>query len=355
MYIHFLNLSAEKSINLFHCLNELNYRSLVSKIEHSLSSGSLSKHKLTTVQWSALAFILLSSEEVLEEFDLKKYGASDEALLWLESVVKASKKALLNLCNLSVRSCEVLSSVLSSPSSKLRELDLSNNNIRDSGIKSLSVGLKAPHCRLKILRLSGCMIREEGCVSLATALISNPSHLRELDLSKNELQDSGIKSLSVGLETPHCRLEILRSVKSFDLILDHLNFSLYLLLSGCMIREEGCASLTTALRSNPTHLRELDLSENELQDLGVKSLSVGLEMPHCRLEILRLSGCMITEDGCASLATALSSNQSHLKELDLRYNYPGDSGVKLLTTQVKASHILRYEKKAAFTSLSWTG
>uniref|UniRef100_A0AAZ1XMS5 NACHT domain-containing protein n=1 Tax=Oreochromis aureus TaxID=47969 RepID=A0AAZ1XMS5_OREAU len=91
------NLSAEKSINLFHCLNELNNCSLVEEIQQSLRSGSLSTDKLSPAQWSALVFILLSSEKDLDMFDLKKYSASEEALLRLLPVVKASKKALL-LC-----------------------------------------------------------------------------------------------------------------------------------------------------------------------------------------------------------------------------------------------------------------
>ena len=47
--------------------------------------------------------------------------------------------------------------------------------------------------------------------------------------------------------------------------------------------------------------------------------------------VSRLSGCLITEEGCTSLASALRSNPSHLRELDLTYNHPGDSGVKLLS------------------------
>uniref|UniRef100_A0A3P9P866 NACHT domain-containing protein n=1 Tax=Poecilia reticulata TaxID=8081 RepID=A0A3P9P866_POERE len=87
-------LSTEQSINLFHCLNELNDLSLVKDIQQSLNSGSLSTDKLTTAQWSALAFILLSSSKYLDEFDLKKYSASEDALLKLLPVVKASNKAL---------------------------------------------------------------------------------------------------------------------------------------------------------------------------------------------------------------------------------------------------------------------
>ncbi|XP_050925322.1 NACHT, LRR and PYD domains-containing protein 3-like, partial [Lates calcarifer] len=166
--------SAEKSINLFHCLNELNDRSLVEEIQQSLSSGRLSTDKLSPAQWSVLVFILLSSEKDLDVFDLKKYSASEEALLRLLPVVKASNKALLSDCNLSERSCEALSSVLSSQSSSLRDLDLSNNNLQDSGVKMLSVGLKSPHCSLETLSLSGCLITEEGCSSLVSALSLNP-------------------------------------------------------------------------------------------------------------------------------------------------------------------------------------
>nr|XP_024655312.1 protein NLRC3-like [Maylandia zebra] len=88
------SLSAEKSINLFHCLIELNDRSLVEQIQQYRTSGSLSTGKLSPAQCSALTFMLLSSEEDLDEFDFKKYSTSEEALLRLLPVVKASNKAL---------------------------------------------------------------------------------------------------------------------------------------------------------------------------------------------------------------------------------------------------------------------
>uniref|UniRef100_A0A3B4THS8 Protein NLRC3-like n=1 Tax=Seriola dumerili TaxID=41447 RepID=A0A3B4THS8_SERDU len=124
---------------------------------------------------------------------------------------RPSADQILSGCNLSERSCGALASVLSSQSSSLRHLDLSNNDLQDSGVKLLSAGLESPLCTLETLRLSGCLVTEEGCASLASALSSNPSHLRELDLSYNHPGDSGLKLLSAGLEDPDWRLDILRA------------------------------------------------------------------------------------------------------------------------------------------------
>ncbi|XP_061582035.1 NACHT, LRR and PYD domains-containing protein 1 allele 2-like isoform X2 [Cololabis saira] len=202
------DLSAEKSINLFHCLNELNNGSLVEEVQESLSSGLLSTDELSPAQWSALVFILLSSED-LDVFDLKKYSASEEVLRRLLPVVKASKKVVLSGCNLSEDICPLMSSVLSSQSSSLTELDLSNNHLQDSGLKKLCPGLESPHCHLESLRLSDCLISEEGCASLVSALSSNSSHLRELDLSYNHPGESAVKLLSAGLKDPRWRLDTL--------------------------------------------------------------------------------------------------------------------------------------------------
>ncbi|XP_041637750.1 protein NLRC3-like isoform X2 [Cheilinus undulatus] len=307
------DLSAEKSINLFHCLNELNDRSLVEQIQQFLRSGCLSTERLSPAQWSALVFILLSSEQDLDVFDLKKYSASEEALLRLLPVVKASNKALLSGCNLSERNCGALSSVLSS--SRLKELDLSNNHLQDSGVEQLCGGLMDPGSTLETLRLSGCNISERSCGALSSVLSS--SSLRELDLSNNHLQDSGVEQLCGGLRDPGSTLETLR-------------------LSGCNISERSCGALSSVLSTQSSILRDLDLSNNDLQDSGVTLLSSGLESPHCRLDSLSLSGCLVSEEGCSSLASALSS--SCLTELDLSYNHPGEPGEKLLSALKEDPH-----------------
>uniref|UniRef100_A0A4W6FXR3 SPRY-associated domain-containing protein n=1 Tax=Lates calcarifer TaxID=8187 RepID=A0A4W6FXR3_LATCA len=109
-------------------------------------------------------------------------------------------------------------------------------------------------------------------------------------------------------------------------------------LSGCLITEEGCSSLVSALRSNPSHLKELDLSYNHPGDSGVKLLSALKEDPQCGLETLRLISCGLSERSCEALASVLSSQSSTLKELDLSNNNLQDSGVKLLLASLKSPH-----------------
>ncbi|XP_049328851.1 NLR family CARD domain-containing protein 3-like isoform X3 [Astyanax mexicanus] len=206
------NPSPEKTISLFHCLNELNDHSLVQEVQKYLNRGvssDLSGVTLSPDQWSAVAFVMLNSEEELDEFNLRKFQKSEECFLRLLPVVKVSRKVELQECNLSDKSCADLASGLSSNSSTLREMNLNFNKLQDSGVKLLSAGLKNPHCKLETLWLWSCSITEEGCAALASALKSNPSHLRELDLRDNNPGDSGKKLLSDLQKDPHFKLETL--------------------------------------------------------------------------------------------------------------------------------------------------
>uniref|UniRef100_A0A6Q2YEI4 B30.2/SPRY domain-containing protein n=1 Tax=Esox lucius TaxID=8010 RepID=A0A6Q2YEI4_ESOLU len=223
------NPSSERCINLFHCLNELNDRSLVEEIQRYLSSGSLSREELSPAQWSALAFVLLTSEEEIDVFELKKYSTSEEGLLGLTVMQlfprlhENHSNVILNYCSvccgITEKGCASLVSALKSNPSHLKELDLSNNDLKDTGVEKLSALLKDPQCRLETLRLSGCLVTEEGCASLVSALKSNPSHLKELDLSYNHPGDSGVRQLFAGLEDPHLRLE---KLKYTGVLGDHL-------------------------------------------------------------------------------------------------------------------------------------
>ncbi|XP_053730485.1 NACHT, LRR and PYD domains-containing protein 3-like isoform X1 [Synchiropus splendidus] len=341
--------SPERIINLFHCLSEVKDTSLVEEVQQQMRSGRVSTGQLSPAQWSTLAFILLSSEEDLDVFDRRKYFApdynlinyglnyilSEEALERLLPMVQASKKVLLSSCGLSERSGSLLSSVLSSPSSSLTQLDLSQNrDLEDAGVELLSAGLKSPHCHLETLSLSCCGLSERSGSLLSSVLSSPSSSLTQLDLSKNiNLKDAGVKLLSAGLKSPHCHLETLS-------------------LSCCGLSERSGSLLSSVLSSPSSSLTQLDLSNNRvLMDAGVELLSAGLKSPHCHLETLRLSCCGLSERSGSLLSSVLSSPSSSLTQLHLSININlKDAGVELLSAGLKSPHC-----HLETLSLSWCG
>ncbi|XP_051965667.1 NACHT, LRR and PYD domains-containing protein 3-like isoform X2 [Xyrauchen texanus] len=370
------NVSPERWMNLSHCLIEMKDHSVVEEMQVFLKSKT--KKNLSPVQCSTLANMILMSEEVLDEFDLNKYKIKTrEGRQRLVPAVRNCRKALMSGCNLTVQHCEIVSSALQSSNSPLRELDLSNNDLQDSGVKLISDALKSTNCKLEILRLSACNLTDQCCESLVSALQSSNCPPRELDLSNNRLEDSGVNLISDALKSTNCKLEILRlcgcnltdqcceslvsalqssnsPLRELDLSNNRLedsgvnlisdalkstNCKLEILrLCSCNLTDQCCESLASALQSSNSPLRELDLSNNDLQDSGVKLISDALKSTNCHLEILRLSRCMVTEVGCCYVASALISNPSHLKELDVSCNHPGEAGVNLLTERLNDPH-----------------
>nr|XP_055053318.1 NACHT, LRR and PYD domains-containing protein 12-like [Misgurnus anguillicaudatus] len=311
------NPSPEKSINLFQCLNELGDVLLVKEIQQYLTSTIINKTTLSSYQWAALVSVMLTSKQELKKFTMNPFvkGINAESLKVLKEllpVICESRSVQLISWNITDERCVALSSALSSNPSHLRELNLGHNKLKDSGVKLLSDVLKNPDCKLQILKLNSCYISVEGCAALTSALRSNPSHLRDLNLSNNYLGDSAMEHLSDLLEHPSFKLE-------------------KLWLCFCNLTDEGCVALSSALTSNPFHLRELSLCNNKLGDLGVKLLSAIVENTRCKLEILKLNDCNITDEGCFALTSALRLNPSHLRDLFLSHNNLGDLGIRLIS------------------------
>ncbi|TWW53112.1 Nucleotide-binding oligomerization domain-containing protein 2 [Takifugu flavidus] len=271
---------------------------------------------LSEISCDSLASALRSNPSHLRVLDLNSNSLEVSGVKLLCSGLESLNcswrlSGQLKDCSLSEISCDSLASALRSNPSHLRVLELSENQLKDPGVKLLCGFLQDPLCKLETLRLKDCRLSETSCDSLASALRSNLSHLRVLELSENQLKDPGVKRLCSGLESPNCNWR--RS-------------------------EISCDSLASALRSNPSHLRVLELNSNFLEDSGVKLLCGFLHFPNCRLETLRLRSCSLSKISCDSLASALRSNPSHLRELDLRQNQLQDSGVKLLSDLVENPH-----------------
>ncbi|XP_063049126.1 NACHT, LRR and PYD domains-containing protein 12-like [Engraulis encrasicolus] len=309
------NISPERCINLFHCLVEMHDSSVHDEIQAYLKAEKGSVKQLSLAHCSALAYMLLMSDEVLDEFDLKKYKTTDEGRRRLVPVVRCCRKAILGGCQLSDESYKALASALQSCVS-LTELDLADNNMSVHGVQLLYTALHHNNCKLQTLRLSGCQLTDKSCEVVANALQS-ANTLLEMDLSNNALGDSGVEFICKGLSSPHCKLQTLR-------------------LGGCQLSDESYRALASALQSCAS-LTELDLADNSMSVHGVQLLYAALHHNNCKLQTLRLTGCQLTDKSCEVVANALQS-ANPLLEMDLSNNALGDSGVEFICKGLSSPH-----------------
>ncbi|XP_078790896.1 NACHT, LRR and PYD domains-containing protein 3 isoform X2 [Oryzias latipes] len=147
-------------------------------------------------------------------------------------------------------------------------------------------------------------LSEIHCSALAYTLQMSEEVLDELDLNQYKTSDEGKRRL----------IPAMRNCRKFRLS------------ERCGLSETYCEIVASALKSNLSHLTELDLSNNSLKDSSVKVMCSGLESPNCGLQTLRLKDCNLSQISCKSLVLALKKNPSNLTELDLSGNYLQDSG-----------------------------
>uniref|UniRef100_A0A3B3HFA6 NACHT domain-containing protein n=1 Tax=Oryzias latipes TaxID=8090 RepID=A0A3B3HFA6_ORYLA len=291
--------SPDRSINIYHCLMEMKDLSVYQEIQEFLKSENRSEKELSEIHCSALAYTLQMSDEVLDELDLDQYKTSNEG-----------RRRLIP----AVRNCRKFSSIYGSA------VHFENLSVSRQGGSHLTEFTKFQlsslllNTFLSTFRLKECSLSEINCEALGSALKENPSNLTELDLSDNySLHDSGFLLLCGFLESPDCRLQTLRSDSILNCrpeagVLQHAPVALfrnrYVKRSGpngppqeqtrkeerlwlCRLSKTSCANLVSALKSNPSHLTELDLSFNNLQSSDVQQLQDLMKSPKSKLQTLR--------------------------------------------------------------------
>ncbi|XP_039615814.1 NACHT, LRR and PYD domains-containing protein 12-like isoform X2 [Polypterus senegalus] len=255
----------------------------------------------------------------LQNLDLSNTYLTPESTWRLTPGLSCSRNVVLNSCHFTSGCCGALSLVLSTKHSRLIHLELSDNNLEDSGVHLLCEGLRNANCKLETLELSSCGLTSKCCKALSSALSAEHSHLTGLRLDKNKLKDSGVHLLNEGLRNPNCRLKILG-------------------LDSCGLTSGNCEALALVLSSGCSQLTVLELGDNQLKDSGVRLLCEGLSIKNCKLERLRLKACGLTSGCCQALSFALSFEHSHLFDVWLNDNKLGDSGVRLLCEGLRSKN-----------------
>ncbi|KAM9313337.1 NACHT, LRR and PYD domains-containing protein 3-like [Gastrophryne carolinensis] len=278
----------------------------------------------------------LTTNPCLTKLDLSCNPLEDSGVRRLCEGIRDPRCTLQELslrkCNLSPSCCDVLRTAILTKQS-VTKLDLSENSLEDSGVRRLCAGnsvqqrgssplrsgvlrpalislafltvskyyreepgvrhscegLRDPTCTLQDLSLNQCHLTALCCEIFRSAFISNRC-LIKLDLSQNNLQDSGVRHLCEALRDPNCPLQVLS-------------------LQKCHLSPSCCEDLRSTLVINQCLIR-LDLSENNLEDSGVRHLCEGLRDPHCTLQELRFNECDATISCSEDLCSVISPNST---------------------------------------------
>ncbi|KAF4100117.1 hypothetical protein G5714_018313 [Onychostoma macrolepis] len=156
----------------------------------------------------------------------------------------------------------LIASTLRSPANRIREIDIEKKALIYIKLDLLSLGLRSPNCKVEILRTPYCGYPKDALLS---GILLNPTHLRELKLlSSFHMSDRTVESISQILMNPDCHLEKLTLLEMETL---------------------ESKILAAALCSSSCCLRELDLSR--CSDQALQLLLKAFRHPNFKITVLR--------------------------------------------------------------------
>ncbi|XP_067882422.1 NACHT, LRR and PYD domains-containing protein 3-like [Heterodontus francisci] len=321
-----------KLLNTLHHLFESQNKALVQDTVGSVDTLTFNRLQLTPIDCAVLSHVI-GLCDTMKNIDLNDCTIQCEGLQRLGPVLHKCQELRLDSNNLGDSGVKLLSAALRNPDCKIQklglgrnnltdsciedlasalstnrsltDLDLSDNNLGDSGVKLLSEALRNPDCKIQKLGLVENNLTASCIEDLASTLSTNRS-LTDLDLNFNKLGDSGVKLPFDALRNPDCKIQKLKLVENN-------------LTASCI------EDLASALSTNRS-LTDLNLNYNKLGDSGVNLLSEALRNPDCKIQKLWLGRNNLSDSCIEDLASALNTNRS-LTDLDLNNNKLGDSGV----------------------------
>ncbi|XP_033944066.1 NACHT, LRR and PYD domains-containing protein 12 [Pseudochaenichthys georgianus] len=293
----------EKHQHCFHLLHQTQNESLVKEIITPSARIGISYGDLSLQDCVALNYVFTCLGE-LEQLNLYHTGnLTEEQAEMLAPTMTLSRKICLSQSSLSAGAVSHLASALSRGITK--KLDLSHSHLGDEKFKILCAGIR--DCKLQTIQLAVCNLTEAMCEDLVSALTSGSSQLCVLDLTFNDIGDQGLTKLCKALQSPLCKLQDLQ-------------------LHGCKLTAASMDSLSAALCSGQSELREVNLNHNTIGERGVEALCKSLQHPLCKLRSLKFFDSDLTGSCCPHLMAALMSEHCSLSELDLSVNDLGQEG-----------------------------
>lgn len=272
-----------------------------------LASQQLTDENVLTIVRS------LSSADHLISLNLANNQISKSGASYLIHFLETHPKIeRLNLCAnfLEDKGCQILAEAFRK-NKTLKDINLSRNHARNNGVKAIIEAFADNPSHIESLNFSMNEIRDTT-VEIWSTLKELPK-LKELDLSYNQLSNKSIKTLVDGLknsaiETLHLHHNDIDD-KGIGYLADMLpkqRSLLYLDLSANKFTDEGGEELADALESNPV-LNHLNIAINTLTDKTGVALAEALWV-NTRLKTLLMRNTALMEPTAIAFAESIQHN-----------------------------------------------